>query len=433
MKRLGYTKSRNGCSRCKQRRVKCDEHAPCQACSRHGVRCSLQSTGSKPRPDSTSSQLPEKVRKPLVIRKKRQTASRPVPSLISTRAGSFLEQTLKQESAATAPPPFTYFSKFLCEMNTGARTGLILDLELMHHYTGVAHCTIYSSCPHVYKVLQQDVTKEAFSFPFLLQQLLAFSGFHMAFLHPDRRHQYLFQASQHQSLAIAGMSSILTADLIPSNCHALYASSVFVIISAFGAYPSCDRYNSSFQPIDSLVDIFILIRGMSMILDSSGPHLRNGPLKGLFGSCLGPQVDLTKHLQPIADQLHQVKLHLAEQNSSLDDNERDALLDAVTSLTDLIAEVTSSHKMAATPELRAVFAWPMRISTTYLDLMRRCHPLALVVLSYYCALLHSREGNYWFFEGWANALINLIKEQLVDSPWAERIQWAVETIQKSEV
>ncbi|KAH6995316.1 hypothetical protein EDB80DRAFT_728933 [Ilyonectria destructans] len=432
MKRLGYTKSRNGCSRCKQRRVKCDEHAPCQACLRHGVRCSLQSTGSKPRLDPTFSRLAEKARKPLVRRAKRQTASRPVPSLISTHAESFLEQSLRQRSAASAPAPFTYFSKFLCEMNSGARTGWILDLELMHHYTGVAHCTIYSSCPHVYQVLQQDVIKEAFSFPFLLQQLLAFSGFHLAFLHPDRRHHYLLQASQHQSLAIAGMSSILTAELMPSNCHALYASSVFVIIGAFGAYPSCDKYNSSFQPIDSLVDIFILIRGMSMILDSSGPDLRNGPLKGFFGSCLSPRVDLMKHLQPIADQLHQVRLHLTEQNSSLDDNERDALLDAVTSFTSLITEVTSSHKMAATPELRAVFAWPMRISTTYLDLMRRRHPLALVVLSYYCGLLHSREANYWFFKGWANALINLIKKQLVDSPWAEWIQWAVENIQKPE-
>ncbi|KAH8661788.1 hypothetical protein BGZ61DRAFT_368974 [Ilyonectria robusta] len=381
MKRLGYTKSRNGCSRCKQRRVKCDEHAPCRACVTHGVRCSLQSTSSKPRLDPTSPRLTEKARKPLVRR-----------------------------------------VKFLCDMNSGARTGWILDLELMHHYTRVAHCTIFSSCPHVYKVLQHDVTREAFSFPFLLQQLLAFSGFHMAFLHPDRRDHYIFQASQHQSLAIAGMSSILTADLIPSNCHALYASSVFVIISAFGTYPSCDKYNDSFQPIDSLVDIFILIRGMSMIIHSSDLQLRNGPLKGLFGSCLSPEVGLVNHLQPIADQLHKVRLYLTEQNHSLNDNERDALLEAVTSFTGLITEVTSSHKMAATPELRVIFAWPMRISTTYLDLMRCYHPLALVVLSYYCVLLHSREASYWFLEGWANALIKRIKKQLVDSPWVELIR-----------
>ncbi|RSL97034.1 hypothetical protein CEP52_011152 [Fusarium oligoseptatum] len=46
MKRLGYKKSRKGCLRCKQRRVKCDEKVPCTACCRHRVPCSLEGSGS---------------------------------------------------------------------------------------------------------------------------------------------------------------------------------------------------------------------------------------------------------------------------------------------------------------------------------------------------------------------------------------------------
>ncbi|KAG7409415.1 hypothetical protein Forpe1208_v011783 [Fusarium oxysporum f. sp. rapae] len=41
-KRLGFRKSRNGCSRCKKRRVKCDEAVPCTACIRHDKACSLE-------------------------------------------------------------------------------------------------------------------------------------------------------------------------------------------------------------------------------------------------------------------------------------------------------------------------------------------------------------------------------------------------------
>lgn len=38
--RLAHTKSRNGCLRCKQRKVKCDENRPsCLSCSRHHVKC----------------------------------------------------------------------------------------------------------------------------------------------------------------------------------------------------------------------------------------------------------------------------------------------------------------------------------------------------------------------------------------------------------
>ncbi|WAO82885.1 C6 zinc finger domain-containing protein [Fusarium falciforme] len=40
-KRLGHKKSRNGCLRCKARRVKCDELRPCTNCVRHHVECSL--------------------------------------------------------------------------------------------------------------------------------------------------------------------------------------------------------------------------------------------------------------------------------------------------------------------------------------------------------------------------------------------------------
>lgn len=70
--RLGYNKSRAGCLRCKQRRVKvcsghgalynawlilrqCDEKRPCAACSRHGIRCSLLDASPEP---TASSRLP---------------------------------------------------------------------------------------------------------------------------------------------------------------------------------------------------------------------------------------------------------------------------------------------------------------------------------------------------------------------------------------
>jgi hypothetical protein len=44
--RLAHTKSRTGCLRCKQRKVKCDERRPiCNNCSRHDVECQWPSNG----------------------------------------------------------------------------------------------------------------------------------------------------------------------------------------------------------------------------------------------------------------------------------------------------------------------------------------------------------------------------------------------------
>lgn len=41
MAQLGQKKSRKGCNRCKQRRVKCDEETPCGNCIRRNEECSL--------------------------------------------------------------------------------------------------------------------------------------------------------------------------------------------------------------------------------------------------------------------------------------------------------------------------------------------------------------------------------------------------------
>ncbi|KAK3948966.1 hypothetical protein QBC32DRAFT_45527 [Pseudoneurospora amorphoporcata] len=56
--RLGYKKSRNGCLRCKARRVKCDENKPCSACQRHGVLCSLVTAGTIPVTDTGGTSRP---------------------------------------------------------------------------------------------------------------------------------------------------------------------------------------------------------------------------------------------------------------------------------------------------------------------------------------------------------------------------------------
>ena len=55
--RLAHTKSRNGCFRCKARKVKCDETRPqCQNCSRQNVECQFPKHSQR----TTSSKSPVK-------------------------------------------------------------------------------------------------------------------------------------------------------------------------------------------------------------------------------------------------------------------------------------------------------------------------------------------------------------------------------------
>ncbi|OLN87035.1 Sterol uptake control protein 2-like protein 8 [Colletotrichum chlorophyti] len=346
MKRLGYRKSRNGCLRCKERRVKSD--------------------------------------------------------------------------------PFPYFSRFLTDLNKSeTASGWISDLELMHHYTSVSYSS-FSSSTAAQKALQYDVPREALSHPFLLHQLLAFSAYHLAYLQPDCRHAYLMQAAQHQNDAINGMRAALLGTISSINCHALFASSIFLTLSAFATYPSYEQYNPAFSPIDSILDIFTLSDGMSVILRASDDDLRKGPLRGIINRNVGdgtPSVPL----QPLFERLPRLSSRLAELGP-MENEVKYTINNAVIALSESISKVASFNGMSSPLELRCVFVWPILMSSDYLETLRQRHPAALAVLAHYCIVINTAETFCWFLKGWARALMNAVSDQLAGTPWAELIVWPMEEI-----
>ncbi|KAF9880556.1 C6 zinc finger domain-containing protein [Colletotrichum karsti] len=236
------------------------------------------------------------------------------------------------------------------------------------------------------------------------------------------------QAAQHQNDAINGMRGTLLGTISSTNCHALFASSIFLTLSAFATYPSYEKYNPSFSPIDSMLDIFTLTDGMSVILRASDDDLRKGPLREIFIKGHGDAASAVEAtLQPLFERLPRLSSRLAE--IGLVENEgKYTINNAVIALSESIAKVSSINAMSAPVEFRAVFLWPVLMSSDYLDMLRRRHPAALVVLAHYCVIISMAEPFCWFLSGWARALISTISEQLMGTPWAELIMWPIEVI-----
>ncbi|KAF4429137.1 Sterol uptake control protein 2 [Colletotrichum fructicola] len=334
-----------------------------------------------------------------------------------------------QTSPSSQSDPFPYFSRFLTDLNkTETASGWISDLELMHHYTSVSYRT-FSHSSQAQKTLQYDVPREALSYPFLLHQLLAFSAYHLAYLQPDCRHAYLMQAAQHQNDAINGMRGTLLGTISSTNCHALFASSIFLTLSAFATYPSYEKYNPTFSPIDSMLDIFTLTDGMSVILRASDDDLRKGPLREIFIRGPGEPQTPEPSLQPLFERLPRLSTRLAEIGAMETSTEgKYTINNAVIALSEAIAKVSTMNAMSAPVEFRAVFLWPVLMSSDYLDMLRRRHPAALVVLAHYCVIINMAEPFCWFLNGWARALLSIISEQLMGTAWAELIMWPIEVI-----
>ncbi|KAG8668358.1 hypothetical protein FPOAC1_007737 [Fusarium poae] len=361
----------------------CDEEVPCSACIRHKVRCSLE-----------------------LSQEEQQSLAPPRSSPASLMSGSLFSNPLEEPD---------------CWVSTA---------ELMLHYTTVTYKTMVFTESTV-TTFQETMPREALAYPFFLRQILAFSGYHLAHLHPDKRQFYLLQASKHINSSIRGIREALSEEVTSKNCHALYGSTTFVVVNKFAAFPNCDDFRSHecLLPVQSLMEIFSLVNGMEAVLKTPGAaDLIRGPLKELFCETttihtISPLLSgLSKRLPELANR---IAIDLME------DHCRPALISAVQSITTCVNDSLGELNKASPPELRIIFWWPMTVSRDFLDLAVSGHPMALVILAYYDILLYWGESQYWFFENWAEILLTAIMDKVKGSSWEDLLNWPIEVIMNS--
>ncbi|KAJ3536415.1 hypothetical protein NM208_g6726 [Fusarium decemcellulare] len=399
-KRVGFHKSRTGCLRCKQRKVKCDEKIPCAACLRHEVSCSLENAHSQREGTSCSSQ------------------------------SDSIETNLQAQSSSNSPalPEFLGLFPPLVDESDKSECWLS-NAELTFHYTN-ATCPSLSSSDHSVTTLKVAIPQQGLAQPYLMRMVLALSSFHLAYLNPEKRQYYLLLASKHQELAIKGMRRTLAKSVTAKNCHALWASSVFLVVNKFASFGSCARCQdlcgcSADSALNTLVDIFSMIGGMAAIMRSSREAIQTGPLQTLFKDYAGsqqPEIDLQPLLQKVYDLRNQLEFE------SLGSDTRLVLVTALERVIDCITDMSNLPNISAPLEVRVLFHWPSRIPGTFLDLARAGHPLAVVIIAYYCCLIRWSRAMYWFFQGWGHPLADCILAAVEGSHWAHLAEWPVGVI-----
>ncbi|KAF5573713.1 fungal Zn binuclear cluster domain-containing protein [Fusarium pseudocircinatum] len=298
-------------------------------------------------------------------------------------------------------------------------------MELMHHYTSITYATL-SEDSDVQKVLQRDLPRLGFQHKFLLHQLLAFSGYHLAYLNQDNRHAFFSQASQHQNCAIEGLRIVLASAHISEHCHALYAASIMLIICSFATYPSYDRFNGTSDPVDNIIGVFSLIKGMNMIRLESGGEISTGPLATLFGRMQsGGPSDKDSGLKIIRAHVEQLSITLGQTTVLENDDIHDSfgIKHAIMSLLNAIENSIRRPSPTSTVSLRASFSWPILLGTEYIASLRQRHPSALVVLAFYCTVLQTAEASCWALEGWAESSMKCVCKSLEGSQWETLIEW----------
>ncbi|EGY19730.1 hypothetical protein VD0002_g5403 [Verticillium dahliae] len=412
--RLGYKKSRGGCARCKRRRVKCDEKRPCTACVRHGTECSLvqgpPSAATSPDEQQHASP-PGDMGLSTVRSSSNGSFDRPVPgpSAMPRRdlsaSGPQQIRPMSSSTPLSTPDRDPYAVVPIGTWYT--------DLELMHHYSTSACLTLPRSAD-LQHVWQLEIPKIALTHVFLLHQVLAFSALHLATLRPERRAAYALTASQHQTDAVAGMRAALPR-ITAANCDPLFAASSLLLLSAYAMFPHQQQSSSPDQPlpsptVDNILDVFLLIRGMSEILDASELLIRRGTLGHLFAQETAPPTST-----PLLDS---VAARLMTFNAAIDPTN----VVVARELEGLISWIHRATATTALPENRIALTWPIDLSGDYISLLRQRDPAALSLLAYYCVIVSAVEPTTWYMRGWGrNALCSI--EDCLSPAWKELIEW----------
>ncbi|KAK2764729.1 hypothetical protein CKAH01_04894 [Colletotrichum kahawae] len=170
--------------------------------------------------------------------------------------------------------------------------------------------------------------------------------------------------------------------------------------------------------VGHILEIFTLIRGVSGVLTSAKENVRYGILRD-FMQCA-----------PYSGGSELLRLLLKNVTSAIDRMDEQDVSPEVKSLVEgAVSGLRDSVGIAsaATPALNVAVSWPMVLSSGFMALLGSQHPAALVVLAYYCTVLHEGGLYFWFMKDWGSSLISAISRSLTPK-WRESIDWPVNYI-----
>ncbi|KAI0454887.1 hypothetical protein F5B21DRAFT_223499 [Xylaria acuta] len=377
-RRVHY-KSRKGCQQCKQRHVKCDEQRPsCLQCSMTARSCSyvylLNSTAHVPeRTPSLAPSVDQSPKSCLVEQSEiRGTVSPPAPAMhgVSQQVFDLSHLALLHhvESGLLKPP-----SLHLVADKEGARN------------------------------LLQMIVTSALSTPYLMDAVLAFAALHLGVLASNltTQHHYRHQAVHLQTRALA-LYNAARPEITEQNC-----TSLFLYLSFIGMHMLHDAVTSRtdlLEPLDRFIQFASLYRGVGTVAHCAWHIIRSSELSSII-NLIEAADSLQQPPESICDKLPSL---LMEAEDRLGPSSFQACNDAVQSLRHIFKQ---RSVLPAPISRHIVLAWPVRISTEYLQILRERQPEALVIMAYWAVLLHY-ERDFWVFGQGGRFLIEAISNYL---------------------
>ncbi|KAH8663887.1 hypothetical protein BGZ61DRAFT_288313, partial [Ilyonectria robusta] len=410
--RRPHMKSRNRCSECRRRKVKCGEDKPrCSACVRNEAPCLY----------------------PDVARR----LTSPVDSV--TPINSY-----RASSASTSYSTQNSCSKGSSSVEEALTSFGMDDMVLFHQWIFHTSRTIIQS-PNIDHCWQVTFPNIGFHHPFVMHGILSLAALHLALTDPGSRKQHSLDAARHHNTALRGfregIDHMVTSEDY-SNSDALFACSILNMIYIFGMlgglHSSLDGKPGLRQRTARVLggEWIPMVRGIGAIIQPAAyEQIRLGPLAQLVSLDHWEELDSDSDLA-VNDEHFRV---VPEAWAALPIPDIDVYNDAWRMLRRCYlysmqfagnSAVGGGHEgLPSEGEKEWTFnrqwagsiAFLHETSEEYLLRVHQRQPPALVIFSYFGALLHDLD-DYWFLQGWGRDIVEVVNESL-GSYWRPWTKW----------
>ncbi|KAK3673757.1 hypothetical protein LTR78_006310 [Recurvomyces mirabilis] len=289
----------------------------------------------------------------------------------------------------------------------------------MHHY--LTHTkyilTEHDDFAQIVQIWQEELPKVAFTADYCMHAVLGFSALHKAHTEPELAPALRTSAVDHLDKALVRYrenGGITTAE----NASAKFAFTWLVVLFAY-AIPL------SVPPIDAMVELFHLVKGVDTILAESWFWVSQGPFAPVLARGLGDAITLQPGRNPLPEGMDFGLNHLDYMLGS------EAMLTADRrGCAMILAELKQLYDNVLRPQagvsVASILCFPKQDSAPFGQLIKRRVPQALIILAYYCVLLDILDSRWWI-SGWSTRVLRDIMGTLAES-WQNWIEWPISSV-----
>jgi hypothetical protein len=301
----------------------------------------------------------------------------------------------------------------------------MIDLQLMNHYTFMHMVGTCQHDPRVRQMWVYEVPQRAVGCEFLMQAILSFAALHLHIHKPDDPKMRLL--SHHYFGTALRMLMLQLSRIGPHNADMAFAASVMIQFQVFMSWKDPCGHDSQFYkpPVQWLE----MCQGVGSILRTAFSNVSNSFMKPLLET--GPNtlrgmamIGSTPSAPDSPDEYMEPFLlwgtYLRQDLTS----DRYTLKKTYDFAHDLY--MAQMNGLSRSGSRRRLLTFPNALEPSFVDLLRKADPRAMITLCYYFGVMKMSQ-DIWWFHGRPEYEINGVYSVLADE-WKPYLAWPREMI-----